>query len=658
MEENNNEVLSLNGTQMGVIEAPAQKEDKAEKEKRIKKDKAERLGALKAKRAAHEKSLKNEAGNTQTDYSLSAVVNPVIQNNGKKGKIKKKFNFGITLKLISVCAIPMLVVSIIIVTLSVRTLTNSIESEIEKSLNIVATSVSETYTNLYKGDYTQDKGGKVRKGDTVISKNTKLIDALYEKTGFQVSMMYGNMRLITTLKKDNGAGRRINGTSIEEEYYQAIQNGEPHFVKGYVISDVDYYVMYTPLINSDGSVIGAIEVATPSASVKKTTKSQTLMILVVSAIFMIIAVAFALLISNRMGKAMKKIKEFLKQVKDGKLDNVPHSKTMKRKDELGDIYRTSVDLQKSLFDIVNNIIQAAGDLTASAEALSNMAQNTQGTVGDVVHATEQIAERASSQAVDAKVTSDGVMGMNEDIKQIKSDMKVLVGYAESMADAEQKSQDIVEELNTQSLNTRKSLDSVSNQIDIMNKSVQGIEKAITLITDIADETDLLSLNASIEAARAGEAGRGFSVVAEQIKKLADQSSGSAGEINKIIKDVMQISSETVNIMNDVYHDMDMQQQKLEETMAQSRHVSESVDKSLEGINNISGKVDSLRESSHDIKESVTTLAGISEKTASTAEQTIDTVDSMSDTMNTLMTSAERLTILADKLNASLGIFHI
>ena len=227
-----------------------------------------------------------------------------------------------------------------------------------------------------------------------------------------------------------------------------------------------------------------------------------------------------------------------------------------------------------------------------------------------------------------------------------------------MADAEQKNRAIVEELNNQSLETRTSLDAVTKQIDRMNSSVQSIEKAITLISDIADETELLSLNASIEAARAGDAGRGFAVVADQIKKLADQSNVSAKDIGIIIKEVMDVSLETASIMQKVYDAMNLQQLKLDETKAQSTQVSDGVDKSIEGISNISVKVDSLRESSHEIKDSVVTLADISEKTATTAESTIETVDSMSDTMNSLLASSDQLTVLAEKLSASLGVFRI
>ena len=355
---------------------------------------------------------------------------------------------------------------------------------------------------------------------------------------------------------------------------------------------------------------------------------------------------------------MIKIREFLNRIKEGKLDTIPDEEALKRTDEVGDIYRTAVELKDRLTDIVQNIQLAAGDLIDSASNLTSVAQNTKLTVEDVVHATESIAERASSQAADAKLTSDGVTDMNERIKNIKNEMHDLVTYAESMADAEQKNRAIVEELNNQSLETRTSLDAVTKQIDRMNSSVQSIEKAITLISDIADETELLSLNASIEAARAGDAGRGFAVVADQIKKLADQSNVSAKDIGIIIKEVMDVSLETASIMQKVYDAMNLQQLKLDETKAQSTQVSDGVDKSIEGISNISVKVDSLRESSHEIKDSVVTLADISEKTATTAESTIETVDSMSDTMNSLLASSDQLTVLAEKLSASLGVFRI
>ena len=219
--------------------------------------------------------------------------------NKMSGKIKaffaklSKVMSGFTFKLIAVCAVPMLVVALVIVTLSVRTLKSSIETEIEKSLHIVAASVAETYNNLYKGDYSQDKGGKVKKGDNTISGNNDLLDALKEQTGFEVSFIYGEMRLLTTMKKDNGEGRRINGSKLNKELVDPVKAGEELFMRGVTIealndkdgNGIECYLYYMPLYNSDGSVVGAIEVATPSDYVSKTTGSQTVIILIVAGIF-------------------------------------------------------------------------------------------------------------------------------------------------------------------------------------------------------------------------------------------------------------------------------------------------------------------------------------------------------------------------------------
>ena len=574
------------------------------------------------------------------------------ENKKTKVKGKKRPFFTISKKILALSLLPMIIVCALVATVGSRALEAGIEKQIEKALQIVGVSVDETYTNLYEGDYTKDKGGKVRKGGTSISGETQLIDGLQEKTGFQVSFLYGNMRLITTLTKPEGG--RINGTGLETEIYEQIQTGEPLFLKDCDISEVDYYVYYQPLINSDGSVIGAIEVATPVQGVQDTIHTQVKDIILIAVVCVLVAAALVSVLSRSMVKTMKKTKHFLGRIVNGE----PDEKQCRRKDELGDVYRISVKLQKTLRTIVTDIKDSADDLTTSSNKLIKMAQDTQESVHDVYQAVGEISEGARNQADETTDANTNVVRIGEQIEYISDKVNSLTDYAGRMAEAEKASEEIMKELNSSNESTKESVLRVAEQIKDMNGAIQNITKAVSMIQDIADETDLLSLNASIEAARAGEAGRGFAVVAEQISKLADQSKRSATEIEQIIKNIMESSGRMVEIMGEVEANMNHQQSKLEETGVKTAAVADGVENSLQHIGGIREKMDVLGQSGSAIRDVVEGLSAISEQNAASADSTMQAAHGMSDTMTELMNSSENLLALADKLEKVLDVFKV
>ena len=570
--------------------------------------------------------------------------------------MKKKCFFSISKKMLASCQIPMIVICFVVTWLGVNTLQSSIENEIEKSLKIAAISVNETYTNLYEGDYSQDLSGKLKKGDTMISGENQLIDSLKEQAGVDVSFLYGNMRLITTLR--NPGGSRINGTAVESGIYEKLETGKALFVEDYTVSGRDYYIYYQPLINSDGSVIGAIEVAADAAGVKDTIAGQVTSLVLFSLIFVAIATILVTFLSRSMVVTMRNINQFLGKIADGELGAVPDAKSLKRKDELGEIYKISVQLQHALRGIVTDIKESADNLTASANKLAEMALDTQESVTEVYQAVGEISKGAKTQADETTDANDNVIRIGEQIDYITEEVDSLTSYARRMADAEKASEQIIQELDASNENTKESVSKVSNHIVSMNQSIHNITKAVAMIQEIADETDLLSLNASIEAARAGEAGRGFAVVAEQICKLADQSKQSAEEIKQIIAGIMEASGKMVSIMGEVETNMDDQQEKLKETRVKYAAVSEGVENSLYHIDGIRNKMEVLNSSGTAIRDVVEGLSAISEQNAASADSTMQTAYDMSDTMSDLKKSSDTLRQLADGLEEALGKFKV
>lgn len=592
----------------------------------------------------------------------------VKTNVGKEPKVKKprakkqkkigekKRIFTIARKILALCLIPLVVTCVVVTVISARALRSGLETEVQKSLQIVATSVSETYTNLYAGDYRMGLDGTISKGDTKLTGEYTLMDGLKAQTGFEVSLLYGNMRLLTTVQKENGG--RATGTSMEKTVFEQVQTGETLFLKDHTISGREYYVYYLPLVNSDGSVIGAIETAMESGAVNETISAQVMQIVVLSLTAIVVAAVLVVLLAKGMVKTMKKIKHFLGKIENGELTVEPDEMQLKKNDELGDIYRTSVKLQSTLRKIVNDIKESSDNLLRSAGKLTLMAQNTQDTAEGVLVSVDEISEGAKVQAEGTATANSNVIRIGEQIDLITEEVTSLTTYANQMAEAEKASVRIVGELNSSNEDTKDSVTKVAEQIIIMNEAVQGIYSAVTMIQNIADETDLLSLNASIEAARAGEAGRGFAVVAEQICRLADQSNRSAKEIEKIIEDVMNTSEKMVEIMEEVKNNMDNQQQKLEETKEKYMAVSEGVENSLVNIDSIKGKMLVLNDSGSAIRTVVLDLSSISEQNAASADATAQAAHDMSDTMGELKSYSEKLVKLANRLEETLVIFKL
>lgn len=559
-------------------------------------------------------------------------------------------------KMLLLCLAPMMLICILITVFSRQSLTKSVENEIDNALKIVAISLDETYSNLYQGDYEQDKSGKIKKGDVSISGNTDLIDALKKRTNYDITLFFNGMRLVTTLRND--AGAPANGTLADSAIYEKIMRGKTVFLSNVELYGKEYYVLYQPLVNADGTIAGGIGVAKDATDVKKTIAAQTRRITLISIVLLVLAAVLIIFLTTRMVLVMKSTKHFLAKLAQGEFGADPKQKHMKRNDELGDIYRSSVRLQQELRKIVDNIKQSSESLINSANQLTGMAQSTRTTVDSVCDSMRGITDASVTQNEETTVAIGNVQGMANEIAYISNIMDSLTQHANQMSEAEQASETIIHQLNASNEETIDTITNVAEQINALHSSVESIQTAINMIQSIAEETDLLSLNANIEAARAGESGRGFSVVATQISKLADQSNSTAENVTDIIANIIAEADRMVEMMGDVKNKIHEQQEKLDDTMDKSSAVALGVNNSLRDIDTIRNKISVLSQSGDSIQDIVTNLASIAEQNESSTQATMDSALGMSDTMNSLENASESLKDMAHALDESLVRFKM
>lgn len=548
---------------------------------------------------------------------------PVVEAEPLVKEKKKKYLFSFENRIRAVGVIPIIVACIILEMVSSNLLEDSMMGEIETALQVAAVSADEMYG---AGD-------------------TGFIEELKEKTDFEFTIYSGGNSIYSTMAGDG---------TLDTDIAEQVKKEEVVFAERASISGTEYHAYYQKLQHADGIIC----VAKDTGHTDQVVFMQSLNIILVAIILMVIAWTSISISAKSMVRVMLVTKEFLAKIADGQLSIPSDPKFQMRKDELGDIYNISVQLQNSLRRIVDNIKVSAGDLAVSADQLTGLAQGTKETVDGVYGSLEEITKGSATQADETGVARQNVDMIGEQITYITEEVDYLTQNAEQMSDAEKDSEQIIDELNASNEETVASVTKVAEQINALHSSIESVQSAITMIQNIAEETDLLSLNASIEAARAGDAGRGFAVVAMQISKLAEQSNTAAAEVEQIIAEIISESDKMVEVMDVVKVKMDQQKQKLEETMEKSNAVAVGVSRSLDNIESIRDKVDVLSESGDAIQDVVHNLASISEQNEASTQNTMSAARGMTDTMDTLEVSSERLRLLAGKLEDALSIFKI
>lgn len=248
--------------------------------------------------------------------------------------------------------------------------------------------------------------------------------------------------------------------------------------------------------------------------------------------------------------------------------------------------------------------------------------------------------------------------MGTTIDQIVEEVGVLYQTSESMELSKGEAEGIIEELSDSSEKTYEAVKMIENQVNLTDESVNKIQESVKLISSIAEETNLLSLNASIEAARAGDAGKGFGVVATEIQKLAEESNRSAATIGEVIRNLAAESRNTVDAMEHMHNIIHEQQQKLNQTRRKFQDVSDGIQSSMSKIKDIrtgSAACDDAREN---VTEVIRNLSSVTEQNASATEQTTASMDNLNTTVGVLAEKADQLETLAEKIRENLEFFKL
>lgn len=352
-------------------------------------------------------------------------------------------------------------------------------------------------------------------------------------------------------------------------------------------------------------------------------------------------------------KPINELKEKAITISKGDLTENIH---IKSNDEIGHLGQAFNEMQESLRSLVQNVEFNATQVAASAEELTASAEQTTDATEQVAHTIQEVASSSEKQTTGMERTAQAIEEVAEGITLItNSSVKVSELSRETMKHAE-----IGGKAVTNTVNQMKSINESVTESNKMIKSLyersKEVSSILNVITAIAEQTNLLSLNAAIEAARAGEHGRGFSVVAEEVRKLAEQSQQSAKEIDAIVQRIQNETNDAVQIMARVTVDVKAGVQISNEAIEKFNQILKGTKEITPQMEEVSATTQQIASAIQEVTASANEVAFIAKENASTAEEVAASTEEQLASMEEISASAQALSKMAEELTQSISQF--
>lgn len=574
----------------------------------------------------------------------------------EKRKNKKAFKISLMKKMMLFSLGPLLFMGLVVTIYTIVTLKTTLKTMKTDSLTSFAKSVEGAIEKNSDGIIILD-GNTLCIGEDNTAVAANYLDEFTDLGGTALTLFYGDTSYATTFADSNK--NKLTGTKLSEEAMKdVIGAGKKLVLDKDVINGKKYYSAYVPLKDGTGKVVGAVVASQARSDVDNLVNRQVVSLAMIAGGILLVSTLIVGISSYSIANSIKKMEESLTAIEDGYLSITVNLSALSRSDEIGTMARALQNTAKKMTDIVHDINSIIRRLIKAGEKLGSSSEQSSLTASDISNAVEGISKGAIEQASDAEKANASVTEMGDGISSIVDSLSSLKETTEIMLDADKKSDEIIAELVESGKKTAVALDEVSRKVNDTDKSVSKIQEAVSLITNIAEETSLLSLNASIEAARAGEAGKGFSVVAIQIQKLADESSKSADRIRDAIEVLSKDSQASVQVMAEMSKAILNQQKKLELARKQFENVSEGINTTIAEAKTIYGLSQACADEREKVLDRISNLSNISEQNVSSTESTTGAMSELNDTINLVSDSAKNLQKMAVALEDKVSFYKL
>lgn len=393
----------------------------------------------------------------------------------------------------------------------------------------------------------------------------------------------------------------------------------------------------------------------PVSQLVKETRSILFMTLAMMLIAAAAAALVGIVIFRMVGRPLSSLRDTMRE---GERGNLTERVTFRSKDEIGQLGESFNRMMEQITELVQHTGEAAAGVYETSDRLVAVSKQTADAAKEIAAATEEIATGASSLAVSAERESDLVRQLSENVERSVQANAQMSETVAMIREGGQTGTSNMKELAAQTGRTEGIVRGMMDKVDGLKESASSIRSILELLNGIAHQTQVLALNATIEAARSGEEGRGFMVVAEEIRRLADESKNAIVEVGRFTHSITQEIGETTSALSEAYPVFQRQMVSVNETSAIFDRVQSMMDEFLIKLNEVSASMlglDSIQEALMDTMDNV---SAVSEESSATTEEVASLSCEQLRVSEGMVALAEQLAGLSVRLKESFGRFQI
>ena len=475
------------------------------------------------------------------------------------------------------------------------------------------------------------------------------LDSLKDKN-IEMAIIIEGTPSATSIKNANDY--RIREIPCDMEDSNKLNNG--YFDPAVEIDGKVYCGYYMPL-EDDGKIIGMTFAGELAEKVTGAANSIIIVFVAIAVVMVVLFTVIALFVGRLLIASVRAVGTGVNALAQGDLSKQkPHKSIVK---EMIQLLAETGQMQENLSGVIGQVKEVSDRLVGNVADVTELSASSAGRAQEITRSMDELTAATVGMAEHVQNINMQMLEIGSFVNEISSNVDRLYDSSEHILKANNAAKVAMVDIMDSSHKSVEAVSDIASQITETNDSIAEIDKAVQLILDISEQTNLLSLNASIEAARAGEAGRGFAVVAEEIRHLSEQSAEGAEMIKNLAKTITEKSGRSAELAEGIRFLIVAEQESVLNTQKKYEELSDSINRSVEEIKAIAEKTDNLTDSKEKVIEDVQSLSAISEENAASNQEVSANVTEIISEVQLVNEHCEKMNAMAGKLEESVAYFH-